>query len=164
VSLKAWAIVVGIAFAILIALGAIERHAGAASAVFQHQRDSLQLVVSRTQREVDSIAKIRIIVAVHDTVWQTKYHVSHDTVLAHLTDTLVVKQFVTVADSTVAACTLDVHTCDQQRAVLTQELSAISAQRDLYKWQSPDLLQRHVGAVSGLSGAAGLVLGFWLRR
>ena len=163
-SLKAWAIVVGVVLAVLIALGLIERHAGAIAAVFQHQRDSLQIVVQRTQHEADSLAKIRHVDSLRDTVYITRLHVKEDTVLKHLTDTVQVKEYVYLADSTIAACRLELHDCDSQRAVLQAELQAVEGQRELYKRQMPSLFQRNEGTVVGLASALAFIAGVWVHR
>src|SRR6185312_6970205 len=50
------------------------------------------------------------------TAWRTRTVALHDTVLKHLTDTLLVKQYVASTDSTIRACSDVILSCDTVRA------------------------------------------------
>jgi hypothetical protein len=54
------------------------------------------------------------------------YHVQtiHDTVLTHLTDTLIVKEYIAKTDTALAACTELARDCQTFRAYATQEIAA----------------------------------------
>lgn len=69
-------------------------------------------------------------VFVHDTVrltqWRTRFDTLQDTVLQHLTDTVKVREFVRVADSTIAACSAVVLTCEA-RVAARDSLIAVQA-------------------------------------
>src|SRR5581483_5417692 len=74
-----------------------------------------------TAKELASRATHAETVYVHDTVTAdrtlVRYRVVHDTVLAHLRDTVVVKQFIAQSDSTIHACTRALGDCGQVLAL-----------------------------------------------
>jgi hypothetical protein len=93
--------------------------------------------------------------------WTPIYKTIRDTVLKNVHDTVAVVQFVHTADSTIAACTQLVSDCQARTRILTAQVAAVEAERDLWKKQAPGFLQRHEGLACGATGVAGLVIGFW---
>lgn len=64
------------------------------------------------------------------TRWQTRTVALHDTVLKHLTDTVLVKQYVASSDSTIRACSAVILSCDTVRvryAALLKKDSVLAA-------------------------------------
>ena len=98
---------------------------GGAVALGYHERG-----VGRTlQQQADAAEQVKV--AVHDvavaetvyvarvdtfTAWRTRTVALHDTVLKHLTDTLLVKEYVAASDSTIRACSDVILSCDTVRA------------------------------------------------
>ncbi len=126
------AVVVGlIAFVILLLVAYCqgERHTRADDAT-QHaeQRvraaDSVRVVAGTALARADTVF-------VHDTLRFTRtlppLAAIHDSVLVHLTDTLLVKQFVERSDSTVRACLDVVNSCAAFRVKATAMLKADTA-------------------------------------
>jgi len=105
---------------------------------------------------------------VHDTVqttkWYAKYETIHDTVLKHLTDTLTVKEYVQITDSTIKACRLVVQDCQQETAQLRLELAASEDKAKQAIRLMPTFLQRHEGAVAGVAVLVGVYLGSLIHR
>lgn len=62
-------------------------------------------------------------------ITETRYVRARDTILAHLTDTVRVREFVTAADSTVAACRAVVATCEQRVAARDSLIAVLGRQR-----------------------------------
>ena len=92
----------------------------------------------------------------HETV---RYQAVHDTVLTHLTDTVVVKEFVQAADSTIHACTRALHDCASLTAALRGELAADDGKIAALQRITPTFVQRHDGALAVLTAVAGFYLG-----
>ncbi len=136
--------------------------------------DSLRVAQRVELKLADSL--VRYSKATHvDTVTvivhQTAYRTLRDTVLKH--DTIPgappatpaqVKQAFAACDSTIAAQWALVTDCQAKTRILTEQIAAVSAERDLWRKQAPNLLQRHVGLVSGAAGVVGLVAGVVLGK
>lgn len=95
---------------------------------------------------------------VHDTV-KVRYAISRldtlrDTLLTHLTDTVLVKEYVTRADSVAKACTELSNDCAAFRAYASQTIAALQAK---VKAQPATIKVRctESNVVSGIIGAAG---------
>ena len=105
---------------------------------------------------------------VHDTIvlakWETSYKTIHDTVLRNVHDTIAVIQFVHTADSTLKACTDLVSDCQARTKILTEQVAAVSAERDIYRKQAPTFLMRNEGAVCTATGVLGAVGGILLGK
>lgn len=88
------------------------------------QADSVLTVVTPQLRHADTVL-------VHDTVRVRmavdRVTMLHDTVLRHLTDTVLVKAYVTRADSAVQACTSLLNDCAAFRTYATQRMQALEA-------------------------------------
>lgn len=97
------------------------------AAANRHFADSVIAVLDSTRLHRDTVL-------VHDTVTLTRFMARTDTlrqtVLAHLTDTLLVKQYVATTDSTIHSCTELLHDCAAYRASTTLELAQLRAQKD----------------------------------
>lgn len=93
-------------------------------------RDSAIATLMREARHVDSIY---VTDTIRLTKWKTAYDTTRDTVLAHLTDTIRVKEYVHVADSTIAACSRVVLTCQlrvaQRDSIILQQASQLKILR-----------------------------------
>jgi len=77
-----------------------------------------------TQRSLDSLAKVAIVVATvytHDSLYLTHtvtvYTERRDTLLVHLTDTVAVIRYVQAADSVIKACSQLQLTCEQRHQI-----------------------------------------------
>lgn len=117
--------------------------------------DSTLAVLAIQQRKVDSVY-------VRDTLrftrWRDSVAVQHDTVLAHLTDTLIVKEFVRVADSTLASCSDLFRSCQVRASVLEAQLTQERSKLAVAPLTSPRSCTG-ANAVWGLLGAGAGFLG-----
>ncbi len=95
---------------------------------------------------------------VHDTVKLSRL-VSHtdtlrDTVLKHLTDTVIVKAYVQASDSTIRVCRSVVTDCQAVQALLRQQISTLEVKLAAVPVAQPRSCV-NTGLVSGLLGALG---------
>lgn len=95
-----------------------EREKGAAE-VRWHIADSTLKVLAVQQRKVDSVFRTDTL---RFTKWRDSVSIRHDTVLAHLTDTLTVRTFIQVQDSAIASCTALLSSCKARGDNLEQQL------------------------------------------
>jgi hypothetical protein len=147
------------------AVGCYEHSQGRSEGVLAAQEaDSLKALGHRSD-SLSAEGKQLEIREVHDTVvltrWKTQYAVRRDTVLLNLHDTVAVVRFVQAADSTIAACSVLVSDCQARAKVLEAQVAAVSAERDIYKRETPTFLQRQEPLVCSATGVVGLVVGFW---
>jgi hypothetical protein len=127
--------------------------------LYQQTLDSL----GRKDTALRDSLKTNAIVLHTDTIvltrWETKYATLHDTVLRDVHDTVAVVQFVHTADSTIAACSVLVTDCQARTRILTEQVAAAEAERDLYRKEAPGFLQRHEVGVCSATGVVGFVVG-----
>jgi hypothetical protein len=133
-------------------------------ALYQQTLDTLGHRLDSLQAEGKQIA-----IATHaDTIriehWTPVYKTVHDTLLRNVHDTVEVLRFVQAADSTIKACSDLVSDCQARTRILTAQVAAVEAERDLWKKQAPGFLQRHEGAVCTATGILGAVGGFVLGK
>ncbi|MGJ0510248.1 MAG: hypothetical protein ACR652_24650 [Methylocystis sp.] len=115
--------------------------------------DSTLAVLKVAQRKIDSVF-------VRDTLrftrWRDSVTIRHDTVLAHLTDTIRVKELIQVQDSAIATCTNLLSSCSARvlnlQDQLTQERAKVAA--------IPLATPRSCTSTGAVSGLVGLGLGF----
>lgn len=84
--------------------------------------DSTLAVVAKAKARVDTVT-------IRDSVRFTRYAEKtvtlHDTVLSHLTDTVLVKQFITSSDSTIKACHDLLNDCAESKRLSALEIAAL---------------------------------------
>ena len=82
------------------------------------EQDAAQLTQKTAEltHRADSLSRALRVDTVRLTKWRDRYRVARDTVLQRSTDTLTVREFVTVADSTIQACSITVQTCSKALA------------------------------------------------
>ncbi len=118
--------------------------------------DSTLKVVTPKLAHVDTLL-------VHDTVkvrrLVTSVETLHDTVLAHLTDTVRVKEFITKADSAAKACVELSNDCQAFRAFATQKIAALESKLSV----APPTTSRRWGSLV-LSFALGAGAGYLAHR
>jgi hypothetical protein len=89
------------------------------------QQDSVIAVLSKQSAKVETLF-------VHDSVRLTRlavrYDTLRDTVLAHLTDTVLVKQFIAATDSGKRACVETANDCAAFRLSANQEIATLRAE------------------------------------
>lgn len=121
----------GVAIAALLAFGvhewnqhnATERALGAAQ---EKNRilDSTLTVLATAKAQVETVT-------VRDSIRFTRFAehtvTLHDTVLSHLTDTVLVKQFVASSDSTIHACHELLNDCAESKRLSAREINALRA-------------------------------------
>jgi len=108
---------------------------------------------------VDSLTKAFRVDTVVLTQEKKVYQAVHDTVLNHLTDTVVVREFVRVADSTISACDQALNGCEILTANLRLQLKATQDKVTALQGLRPSFLERHAGVLSVAVGALGFYLG-----
>lgn len=145
------AIIVALVFSILVGV----QHFAA-----KHGGDSEKLKQAIEQTKQGEKLLVRLdTVYLHDTVTLTrevsKYKILHDSL--RITDTLMVKEFVKQADSTIHACLLTVLTCEQKDSAHQIIEAGLRKQRDSYKALIPTKTERFINAVKWL--AIGSVVG-----
>ena len=98
-----------------------------------------------------------VLVAKTDTFtrWQTRTVALHDTVLRHLTDTLLVKQYVATSDSTIRACSDVILSCDTVRARYRELVSKDSTLAAIPK--------PNAGFFASLKARTGVYVGYGLQ-
>lgn len=93
-------------------------------------RESAIATLMREARHVDSIY---VTDTIRLTKWKTAYDTTRDTLLKHLTDTLRVVEYIHIADSTIAACSQVVLTCqvkvEQRDSIIQQQASQLKILR-----------------------------------
>lgn len=99
----------------------------------QRKRGAAEAQVARLAHVADSLANVSRgidTVYVRDTLrltqWRTRYVTALDTL--RLTDTVAVKEFIAIADSTVKACSVALLTCEQRVSVRDQRIEALEQQ------------------------------------
>jgi hypothetical protein len=116
-------------------------------------------------RQADSLSKLeRKDSIVYVAEWRTKYLTLHDTVLQHLTDTVTVERFITVADSTVHACQVVLSDCERRATTLEAELAVADSLNRVYRRMAPSWLQRAQGPIAVLTFVVGALLGHALAK
>ena len=120
-------------------------------------------LISKYQMAADSFAVIVKTDTLRLTQREEHYTTLHDTVERHLTDTVLVKEFVEQADTTIKACKRVVLDCTQEVTALRAELTAATDANAQEARLMPTFVQRHVGWVAGVVGVAGLILGHAIR-
>ena len=108
----------------LFAYGSEQRRRGAAEAEvaqLQHVNDSLKGVQAKVE-----IRYVRDTIRV--TQWKTRYVTALDTL--RLTDTVAVKEFIAIADSTIKSCSVALLTCEERVGVRDQRIRALERQID----------------------------------
>lgn len=85
-----------------------------------------------------------------------------DTVLAHLTDTVLVREFVTRADSALYACTALAHDCETYRATATATIAALTSKLSVPVAIRPPAASCRVE--TGVWGILGALSGYGLAR
>lgn len=120
------------------------------------QSDSAYKAATKRADSAAAHLTIDTVVVTHDVV---HYTAVHDTVLAHLTDTVLVKQFVAVADTTIHACTRALNDCEQLTTALRSQLEASQNQIAALKRYTPTFVQRHDGLLAVLTAVGGFYLG-----
>lgn len=104
----------------------------------------------------------------HDSIvithWVPKYNKARDTILARITDTLLVREFVAAADSTIHACTELLNSCSVFRVTADSTIHAQDAEnavlREAVKANRPSALSRAWNAIKmPLAFSAGLYVG-----
>ena len=119
--------------------------------------DSVIKVVTPQLARVDTLVvrdTVRVRVAVN------RVTALHDTVLRHLTDTVLVKEFVTRADSAAKACTELSGDCAAFRAFATQKMAALQSKVDA----APAIVVKSCVAPGLVSGLVGLAVGYVAHR
>ena len=81
-----------------------------------------------------------------------------DTLVRHLHDTTVVLRYIAAADSTIHACTEALHTCEQTKALLTEQRDAWKAKALAVPTISPS---RHSLVSNLLWGVVGASVGYY---
>lgn len=119
--------------------------------------DSTLRVVTPQLARVDTLL-VRDTVTVRTAV--NRVRTLRDTLLVHLTDTVLVKQFVTRADSAAAACVELVTDCSAFRAFATQKIAALESKLNVAPSMKKD---RHLGS-DVLKFSAGVAVGWFAGR
>lgn len=144
--------------AVALGFGALEWRAHNAAEVAKgraearaEQADSVLRAIAQQLPKKDTIFQ-------RDTV-RLLHLVSHtdtlrDTVLKHLTDTVIVKAYVQASDSTIRACTSVLHDCAAVQALLRQQVGALETKLAAVPVAQPRSCV-NTGLVSGLLGALG---------
>lgn len=159
--LKYWKdALIGVLVLSLIASCVARDHRIAAKAVAQvrsRQADSVLRVITPQLVHTDTLLirdTIKVRVAVERVV------TLRDTVLRHLTDTVLVKQFVTRADSAAHACTELSNDCATFRALANQKMAALQAKLDA----RPAVQTRSCTVSNVVAGGLSIAGGFFLGR
>lgn len=125
---KYWreAVIVGLSLGLMVACVKRDHGLEAKGAAQERNRvaDSTLKVVIPPLWKTDTVivkdtVRLRVTLARLDTL--------RDTVLQHLTDTVLVKEYVTRADSAAQACTELAHDCEAFRAYATQTIAALQS-------------------------------------
>lgn len=134
-------------------------HAVAAAAVSRYQGAKADSAIAYWKVRADSIQATETTDTVVLTRERPVYRTLHDTVLTHLTDTVLVKEFVRAADSTVNSCTRALKDCGALTAALRSELDASTLKVTALTHLQPTFLARHALVGMVLTGIAGAYLG-----
>lgn len=96
---------------------------------------------------------------IHDTVTFTRWKTRLDTLAVDMkvTDTVQVRQFIAVADSTVRACSVALQTCETRVALRDQRIAVLDSLLTAEKHTHPSWLSRTLGKAAW--AAAGYVAG-----
>lgn len=118
------------------AIGAAEQRAAAATVA----RDSLagELAAVRARYRVDTV-RLRETRTVRDTVMVTVTRWLRDSVWVPVE---VVREIVAVDSAVIAACTIALRTCEQEKSLLLEDNRLIAQERDAYKVMVPTGGQR----------------------
>jgi hypothetical protein len=119
--------------------------------------DSTLAVVTPQRLKVDTLI-VRDTVRVRGAIAATQ--AIHDTVLHHLTDTLLVKEYVAKTDTALAACSELSHDCAAFRASATQEIAAWKAKANA----APMIVTKSCVAPSVVTGLLAAGAGYLLHR
>jgi hypothetical protein len=148
----------------LIGFGAVEWHAHnvaeqekGAALVLNHSLDSTLKAIKPALGRVDTVL-------VRDTV-RVKHAVDRlvtfrDTVLSHITDTLIVQQFVARADSAAKVCTELSTDCAEYRRLTTIKIAALESKLAI----APLVTSSHHWTADLLKFGAGFGLGYLAHR
>lgn len=160
-----WVALIGLA-SLGVAVDALQAHDAEVrrTALVQHSLDSTATVLDSLRARDAKLAQATHTDTLKLVQWRTRYDTVEKRVVLNVHDTVAVVQFVHAADSTIAACSQLVTDCQARTRLLTEQVVAVSAERDLWKRQAPNLIQRHVGLVSGAAGVVGLVAGVVLGK
>jgi len=148
----------------LIASCVARDHRIAATAVAHEKArvaDSTIAVVAPKLAQADTLV-------VHDTV-RVRVAVDrvvalHDTVLQHLTDTLLVREFVTRADSAAHACTELANDCAAFRAYATQKIAALETKSQVAQVITMRSCVEPAVVSGGIAGILGFIAADLTRR
>jgi hypothetical protein len=143
----------------------------AGSCVARDRRLVATGVATERSRQADSLLQVTVplrwkadTLYVHDTLRVARrlatFDTVRDTVLRHITDTLVVRQFVAAADSFKAACTDALSECNRLRGLLMLERDAWKAKAET----RPLVIGHSCLTPSIVAGVAGIVGGYVLHR
>lgn len=151
-----------VALAILVTLGAI--HARDVANVDRGKAIEQARVADSTLKAVKPQLTRTDTLVVHDTV-RVRYAISlldtlRDTLLTHLTDTVLVKEYVTRADSVAKACTELSNDCAAFRAYATQTIAALQSKANA----APREIKVSCIESNLVSGAIGAAAGYFARR
>jgi hypothetical protein len=142
---------------VVVGLCAHERHALIQQGIAQERSrladSTLRVVVP--QRLVHDTAVVHDTVRVRSTI--ARVDTLRDTVLTHLTDTVLVKEYVTRTDSALHACTELLNDCAAFRVSANQTIAALQSKLAV----QPVTLSKSCTTPALVTGALGLV-GGWL--
>ena len=147
-----------------LGFGAVEWHAHnlaeqekGAALVRNHSLDSTLKSIQAPLARTDTLLvrdTVKVRVAINHVTTMT------DTVLRHLTDTVIVKQFVRVADSAAKACTELAHDCAEYRRLTDLKISALQSKLLI----APLMQSSHHWGADLLKVGVGFGLGYLAHR
>lgn len=108
----------------VLAYGHEQRKRGAAEAEIAKLQDAYDSL-SQVSRGIDTVYRVDTI---RFTRWRTRLQTARDTLT--LTDTVEVLRFIAAADSTIAACSVALLTCEERVGVRDQRIEALERQID----------------------------------
>lgn len=150
------AVLLAVCAVLLIAGGSYvagQRHGKQQAALLQSQATADTIRSTITVAETVFVAKV-------DTfrVRQTKVVTLRDTLLRHVTDTVLVKQYVAASDTALRACSEVIVSCDTIRARYAALAKQDSTTQQLLRKQTPSLFDK-IKQRCGLSVGYGVVSG-----
>lgn len=141
-----------VGFALFIAIGSYfagRSRGKAEAALVQSQAHADTIKIAVTKAETVFVSKVDTF-----TVWRTKTIALRDTLLRHVADTVLVKQYVAASDTALRACSDVIISCDTIRVRYASLVKQDSVTQALLRKQQPSLwdkIKQNCGLAGGYS-------------